>query len=143
MSAPSESNDFLVKSWHTGGDKAEPSRQAMSDKLQFWLSFRFCCCNLNFIRRDLQRTICDYTNTLYCQRSGSNLVNRSVMNRGPNSVALMDARLSALGNIVERDRCLQLCSDIHTELMKDLLEVASATVWIQKDKFSIESMASS
>ena len=71
------------------------------------------------------------------------MVNRSVMNRGPNSVALMDARLSALGNIVERDRCLQLCSDIHTELMKDLLEVASATVWIQKDKFSIESMASS
>jgi hypothetical protein len=65
------------------------------------------------------------------------------MDRGPNAVALTGSRPLALGNIVERDRCLQLCSDIHTELMKDLLEVASATVWIQKDKFSIESMASS
>jgi hypothetical protein len=111
-----------------GGDKAEERVIIFGNN--FGWSSRFCSRTGNF--NLLQRTICD------CARS-----KRNAMDRGPNPVALVDPRPLALGNVVERDRCLQLCSDIHTELMKDLLEVASATVWIQKDKFSIESMASS
>ena len=37
----------------------------------------------------------------------------------------------------EKEKCLRLCSDILTELMKNLTEVTSTAVWIHKEKFSI------
>ena len=40
----------------------------------------------------------------------------------------------------ERERCIHLCTEIHTELRQELLEVVSPSIWIHKEKFSVVSL---
>ena len=49
---------------------------------------------------------------------------------------------SEISIVDDKDRCLHLCTDIHNELMKDSMEDVCSSIWIHKEKISVDLLVS-